>query len=159
LDLLWPTYNQIQRFKDYLNISAACAEALEMAVRKKESKTKNGDEMDKLLERLRVEMEQTQKADKENGFSHGQKRAYKFRYADFKAIERIAEMVKRYGKGANIQEIVDSVMKDLKCDFMQLFWADDSEPGFIDRQAYLEGYIEGVMDLWAEASRKLKGKS
>jgi hypothetical protein len=68
-------------------------------------------------------------------------------------------MVKRYGKGANIQEIVDSVMKDLKCDFMQLFWADDSEPGFIDRQAYLEGYIEGVMDLWAEASRKLKGKS
>ncbi len=152
-------YDRVQGVKDDLNISAACAEGLEIAVRKEEAKIKDGDEMDKLVEQLQIDMEQTQKVDKENGFSHGQKRAYKFRFADFKAIERIAEMVKRYGKGANIQEIVDSVMKDLNCDFMQLFWADDSEPGFTDRQAYLEGYIDGVMKLWAAASKKIKDKS
>ena len=126
-----------------------------MAIRKREVKLKIEDELSKLVERLRIEKEQAEKTDKENGFMDGLKRALKFRYIDFKAFERIAKMTKRYEQGPKIAEIVESALNDMKRDFVELFWDDDSEPIHTDLESYMEGYIEGVMDLWGKVSVRL----
>jgi hypothetical protein len=111
--------------------------------------------MSKLVERLRVEKAQAEKADKENGFMDGLKRALKFRYVDFKAFERIAKMAKRFEQGPKIPEIVESALNDMKRDFIELFWDDDNDPIHTDLEIYMEGYIEGVMDLWGKVSVRL----
>ena len=126
-----------------------------MAIRKREVKLKIEDELSKLVERLRIEKEQAEKADKENGFMDGLKRALKFRYIDFKAFERISKMAKRFEQGPKIPEIVESALNDMKRDFVELFWDDDNEPIHTDLESYMEGYIEGVMDLWGKVSVRL----
>jgi hypothetical protein len=126
-----------------------------MAIRKREVKLKIEDELSKLVERLRIEKEQAEKADKEKGFMDGLKRALKFRYIDFKAFERIAKMAKRFEQGPKIPEIVGSALNDMKRDFVELFWDDDNEPIHTDLDCYMEGYIEGVMDLWGKVSVRL----
>ena len=126
-----------------------------MAIRKREVKLKIEDELSKLVERLRIEKEQAEKADKENGFMDGLKRALKFRYIDFKAFERIAKMAKRFEQGPKIPEIVGSALNDMKRDFVELFWDDDNEPIHTNLESYMEGYIEGVMDLWGKVSVRL----
>jgi hypothetical protein len=50
---------------------------------------------------------------------------------------------------------LNSVLNDLNMDFLQLFWADDGVLGFTNRESYLKGYIEGVIDLWTEVSEKI----
>ena len=126
-----------------------------MAVRKREVKSIVEDEISKLVERLRIEKAQAEKADKENGFMDGLKRALKFRYIDFKAFERIAKMAKRFEQGPKITEIVESALNDMKRDFIELFWDDDNGPIHTDLEIYMEGYIEGVMDLWGKVSVRL----
>ena len=126
-----------------------------MAVRKREIKLKVEDELSKLIERLRVEKEQAEKVDKENGFIDGLKRALKFSYIDFKAFERIAKMAKRFEQGPKIPEIVESALNDMKRDFIELFWDDDNEPMHTNLEIYMEGYIEGVMDLWGKVLVRL----
>lgn len=149
-------FERMQKVKDNtLNISRICQEGLEMAVRKREVIVKVLDELSKLVERLRIEKEQAEKEDKENGFMDGLKRSVKFSYIDFKAFERIAKMAKRYEQGPKIPEIVESALNDMKRDFTELFWDDDLEPAHTDLESYMEGYIEGVMDLWGKVSVKL----
>ena len=86
---------------------------------------------------------------------NGLKSAIKFNYIDFKAFERIAKMAKRFEQGPTIPEIVESALKDMKRDFMELFWDDDNEPIHTDLECFMEGYIEGVMDLWRKVSVRL----
>lgn len=156
IDVSRDLFQRVQKIKDKkLNISVACQEGLEMAIRKKEAQFKVEGELPKLVERLRAEKEQAEKSDKENGFMDGLKSAFKFSYTDFKGFERIAKMAKRYEQGPKIQEIVESALKDMHRDFIELFWDDDSEPIFTDVEIYMEGYIEGVMDLWGKVSVKL----
>jgi argininosuccinate lyase len=149
-------FERIQKVKDSkLSISRVCQEGLEMAVRKREVVLKVFDELSALVERLRIEKEQAEKADKENGFMDGLKSAIKFSYIDFKAFERIATMAKRFEQGPKIPEIVDSALNDMNRDFTELFWDDDLEPVHTDLESYMEGYIEGVMDLWGKVSVQL----
>ena len=142
-------------FANKLNITIGFQEGLEMVVRKRGVKLKLEDEISKLVERLRIEKEQAEKVDKENGFEDGLKRAIKFSYIDFKAFERIAIMAKRFEQGPKIPEIVESALNDMKRDFIELFWDDDNEPIHTDLNIYMEGYIEGVMDLWGKVSVRL----
>jgi|WetSurSiteA1Bulk_404760.scaffolds.fasta_scaffold36112_2 hypothetical protein len=149
-------FERMQKVKDTkLNISRVCQEGLEMAVRKREVVLKVLDELSKLVERLRIEKEQAEKVDKANGFMNGLKSATKFSYIDFKTFERIAKMAQRYEQGPKIPEIVESALNDMKRDFTELFWDDDIEPIHTDLESYMEGYIEGVMDLWGKVSVKL----
>jgi hypothetical protein len=126
-----------------------------MAVRKREVKSIAEGEISKLVERLRIEKAQAEKADKENGFIDGLKKAIKFSYIDFKTFERIAKMAKRFEQGPKIPEIVESALNDMKRDFVELFWDDDNEPVHTDLEIYMEGYIEGVIDLWGKVSVRL----
>jgi hypothetical protein len=43
----------------------------------------------------------------------------------------------------------------MKRDFIELFWDDDNDPIHTDLEIYMEGYIEGVMDLWGKVSVRL----
>ena len=126
-----------------------------MAAKKREVKFLAEDELSKLIERLRIEKEQAEKEDKKNGFMNGLNSSIKFSYIDFKAFERIAKMAKRFEQGPKIPEIVESALNDMKRDFIELFWDEDSEPIHTDLESYMEGYIEGVMDLWGKVSVRL----
>jgi hypothetical protein len=64
-------------------------------------------------------------------------------------------MAQRYEQGPKIPEIVESALNDMKRDFTELFWDDDIEPVHTDLESYMEGYIEGVMDLWGKVSVRL----
>ena len=86
---------------------------------------------------------------------NGLNSSIKFSYIDFKAFERIAKMAKRFEQGPKIPEIVESALNDMKRDFIELFWDEDSEPIHTDLESYMEGYIEGVMDLWGKVSVRL----
>jgi hypothetical protein len=148
-------YDRLQQFEDRISVSEICREALEKAIIKEETKTKDTSNLDDLIKRLRIEKGIVEKQDKEIGFRDGRVRALKFCYLDFKVIERISEAIKRYGQGVRVEDVVNSVLNDLNMDFIQLFWADDGVLGFTNRESYLKGYIEGVIDLWTEVSEKI----
>jgi hypothetical protein len=148
-------YDRLQQFKDRIGVLEICRDALEKAILKEETKTKDTSNLDDLIKRLRIEKGIVEKQDKEIGFRDGRVRALKFCYFDFKVIERIFEAIKRYGQGVRVEDVVNSVLNDLHMDFIQLFWADDGVLGFTNRESYLKGYIEGVIDLWTEVSEKI----
>lgn len=148
-------YDRLQQFEDRIGVLEICREALEKAILMEETKTKDTSNLDDLIKRLRIEKGIVEKKDKEIGFRDGRVRALKFCYLDFKVIERISEAIKRYSQGVRVEDVVNSVLNDLNMDFIQLFWADDGVLGFTNRESYLKGYIEGVIDLWTEVSEKI----
>jgi hypothetical protein len=148
-------YDRLQQFEDRISVLEICREALEKAIIKEETKTKDTSNLDDLIKRLRIEKGIVEKQDKEIGFRVGRVSALKFCYLDFKVIERISEAIKRYGQGVRVEDVVNSVLNDLNMDFLQLFWADDGVLGFTNRESYLKGYIEGIIDLWTEVSEKI----
>jgi hypothetical protein len=148
-------YDRLQKFEDRISVLEICNEALEKAIIKEETKTKDTSKIDELIKRLSIEKGLVEKQDKEIGFRDGRIRALKFCYLDFKVIERISEAIKRYGQGVRVEDVVNSVLNDLHMDFIQLFWADDGVLGFTNREIYIKSYIEGVIDLWTEVSEKI----
>lgn len=148
-------YDRLQQFEDRIGVFEICREALEKAILKEETKTKDTSNLDDLIKRLRIEKGIVEKQDKEIGFRDGRVRALKFCYLDFKVIERISEAIKRYSQGVRVEDVVNSVLNDLNMDFIQIFWADDGVLAFTNRESYLKGYIEGVIDLWTEVSEKI----
>jgi hypothetical protein len=148
-------YYRLQQLEDRISVSEICREALEKAIIKEENQTKDTSDLHDLIKRLSIEKGIVEKQDNEIGFRDGRTRALRFSYLDFKVIERISEAIKRYGQGVRVEDVVNSVLHDLNMDFIQLFWADDGALGFTNRESYLKGYIEGVIDLWTEVSEKI----
>ena len=144
---------RLKQLRPRIRVTRTCLDALEAAARREEGRAVAAGEIERLIERLRTEKEQVENRDQEVGFRDGRNRALTFGYTDFKLFERIADTLKRYGQGVDVEEVVTSVLKDHNRDFLQLFWAED--PGFTSREHYLEGYITGVMHLWNEVSEKI----
>jgi post-segregation antitoxin (ccd killing protein) len=145
-------FNRLQEVKDGINISRVCQEGLAMAVKLEEIKNRKGDDtMKALAEKLKVQKKASQKQDKEAGFEAGHERALEFDYEDFKKLEEIAVAWK--GWRGDLFQLVTSIIGPER--FEELFWdTDRGAEFFTDGEAYLEGYIGGVMEVW----RRVKGK-
>lgn len=146
-------YNRLQEVKNGINISRVCQEGLDMAVTLEEVKNmKGGDTMKGLAEKLKVQKKDSKKRDKEAGFKAGHESALEFDYEDFKQLETIAAAWK--GWRGDLFHLVTSVIGTER--FEELFWdTDRGAEFFTDGDAYLEGYIDGVMEVWRQVKDKI----
>jgi hypothetical protein len=145
---------RLQRHRPRIRVTRTCQEALELALRREECRdAAEPNEVAGLIARLRVEKEKLESQDRATGFRDGRTRSFQFGYTDFKLFERISDTINRYGQGAKAEEILSSVLEDHGRDFLELFGAE--EPSITNREDYLRGYIEGVVELWSEISDKL----
>jgi hypothetical protein len=146
-------HSRLQRHRPRIRITSICRDALEAAIRREECRSSEPSDIVNLIERLKLERAKIESQDRETGFRDGRKKSFGFTYTDFKLMERILDTIRRYGQGAKAEEIVSSLLKDHNRDFLELFWAE--EPNITNREDYLRGYIEGVVDLWSEVSDKI----
>jgi hypothetical protein len=126
------------------NVSRACQEGLEMAVKMEETKTLKGDEISRLAARLKVEREALSKKEQAKGLEHGRKDAINFSIERFKVIERINE---KLSDQISVENAIDTVLEMLELEFEEVFWGKGDEPITLNRGAYLLGYISGVMEV------------
>lgn len=138
---------RLQAHKGSLNVSALCQEALDAAIRIEEAKNMEGDEMEKLIARLKVEKEAIKQSSFGEGTRHGIEDAKNYSYVDFLAVEKIEELIAQYGYDCNVplelleKEIVD----DDSIDAVEEKW---------DSIEYWRGWVTGMMDVW----EKVKGQ-
>lgn len=146
-------FNRLQEVKDGINISRVCQEGLAMAVKLEEIKNMKGDDsMKALAEKLKVQKKASQKQDKEAGFEAGHERALEFDYEDFKIFENIAAALKGW-RGDPFQLVASFIDPDC---FEEFFWDRDRNAEFFtDFDAYLEGFIGGVMEVWGRVKYKI----
>jgi post-segregation antitoxin (ccd killing protein) len=134
------------------NVSRACQEGLEMAVKKEETKTMKGGEMAKLAARLKVEKEELEKREQANGFERGLSSAMNLSFEKFKIFERIDSS---WSNDVSVEDNIYPLLKTLNLEFEDVFWGRDDEPATLDRDSYLIGYVEGVMEAWQKVEAEL----
>lgn len=122
--------------KNALNVSGVCQEALEMAIRIEELRREESPNMDTLIERLQIEKQQDAEQWKEEGVIEGKNDALNLSYGEFKQLE-------------SKQSITDDLMN----------WIEENHfeymEGFVDKDAFLEGWLEGVLSIWDEVKKSL----
>jgi len=122
--------------KNALNVSGVCQEALEMAIRIEELRREESPNMDTLIERLQIEKQQDAEQWKEEGVIEGKKDASNLSYGEFKQLE-------------SKQSITDDLIN----------WIEENHfeymEGFVDKDAFLEGWLEGVLSIWDEVKESL----
>lgn len=129
-------HTRLQVVKDTLNVSRICQEALDTAIRIEELKREESPNMDTLIERLQIEKEQDTASWKEEGVIQGQKDALTLCYKEFKELE-------------SEQSISKDLTDWIKENHFQ--YMDSS----IDEDAYLEGWLEGVLSIWDKVKESL----
>ena len=106
-----------------------------------------------------MQKEEVAAEDKAAGFKFGLESAMQFDYADFKVFETIKEELdrSRFQSCDDFQDLVDISLEKHRRDFDEIFWEPEHEheQNFIDREAYLEGYINGALEVWEEVSKHL----
>ncbi|MEO0840695.1 MAG: hypothetical protein AAF063_17550 [Cyanobacteria bacterium J06643_5] len=127
-------YKRLQKVKSGLNISGLCQEAIDTAVQIEELKTK-GESMEALIERLRVEKKEDSQKWRIEGLEAGKVDALKLSYQEFRQIEQT-------------KEIDGYLLENLK--ISRLNWFSD-----VDEDIYLEGWVEGVLNVWENVQNEL----
>lgn len=129
-------HQRLQIVKDALNVSRLCQEAIDNAVRIEELKRQESPSMNTLIERLKIEKQQHVAEWKEAGVEDGKKDALELSYEEFKGLEQ--------------NNSIDD--EDL------LGWIDDRHLQYTenpDREAYLDGWLQGVLSVWNEVKNSL----
>ena len=91
--------------------------------------------MEKLIERLRLEKQQDIDSWKQTGVSDGREDATELSYEEFKDLE------------AN-NSISDELVEWMQSKRLQYLEN-------LDRNAYLEGWLEGALTIWEEVKQKI----
>ncbi|MHC5821437.1 MAG: hypothetical protein ACYT04_37600 [Nostoc sp.] len=129
-------HKRLQVVKNALNVSGVCQEALEMAIRVEELKREKPQNMGTLIERLQIEKQQDAEQWKEEGVIEGKKDASNLSYKEFKELE-------------SKQSITDDLTN----------WIEENHfeymEGSVDKDAFLEGWLEGVLSIWDEVKELL----
>ena len=129
-------HKRLQVVKNALNVSGVCQEALEIAIRIEELKQEVSPNMDTLIERLQIEKQQDAEQWKEEGVIQGKNDASNLSYKEFKELE-------------SKQSITDDLTN----------WIEENHfeymEGSIDKDAFLEGWLEGVLSIWDEVKELL----
>ncbi len=129
-------HERLQAVKDALNVSRVCQEGLEAAIRIEELKREKSPNMDTLIEKLRIEKEQDVAKWKEQGVIEGKKDALDLSYSEFRDLE-------------SKQSITDDLT-----DWIEENHFENME-GFVDKDVFLEGWLEGVLSVWDEVKESL----
>jgi hypothetical protein len=130
-------YERLQRTKDGINISQICQSAIETAVTIEEIKLKDVPPMDKLVERLRIEKEDSDTQSRIDGIEAGKEDALEMSFEEFKALEADPT-------GGQPDWVYENHIE----------YADrDCVP--LNENAFLEGWREGALSVWEEVKNTL----
>ncbi|MBW4523405.1 MAG: hypothetical protein KME16_27515 [Scytolyngbya sp. HA4215-MV1] len=127
-------HERLQRVKDSLNVSQICQREIERFVQIEEIKQKESPAMEKLLERLRIEKQQSDAAWKAEGVTDGKEDATDLSYDEFCQIE------------------TEGLSEDL------LDWIRNKRIRYLENpteEAYLEGWKEGTLCVWKQVKEQL----
>jgi hypothetical protein len=173
-------HGRLQAVKDAINVSGVCQGAIIKAVEYEELKGKEMPKMEKLVERLKMEKSEGEEEWKKIGLEDGREHAPVWlSYAQFKAIAKRYRETGGFGQLANYQaqeyrlvceanqsrnrntgdyltvEIIGNVISDevqwLRERMSELSY--DGDP--VDEEAYLTGWLEGVMSIWNQVEAEL----
>ncbi|MBD2054802.1 hypothetical protein H6F88_01975 [Oculatella sp. FACHB-28] len=146
-------YNRLQLVKDSIgSVSGICQKAIERAVAMEEINRKEISGMDKLVERLRLEMEEAAENWHSQGIEDGRRGAINLSLRDFKFLETL-EYTDYDGMNINLsREFYSSELFDsIKEEYLEGDW-DNGKP---DEEPYLKGWIEGAISIYREAKERL----
>ncbi|MCE5340160.1 MAG: hypothetical protein LLF92_03420 [Planctomycetaceae bacterium] len=137
-------FKRLQTVKDSFNISGVCQEALQHKVSLQELRIKNLEtkDMNKIIERLRLEKAEHGKIYTEEGYKEGQDDAKSMSYDEI--IQVVCNNVNIYTTNVWDNWLEDKI-KNLESD----------DPAF-DQEAYLEGWINGATEFWENIKDALK---
>jgi len=145
-------YEKIQDFKDLLNISKLCQNAILKAVKLEELRDQTGGEIDKLAVSFNKEREEYGQKFKEEGFKDGTRDAFScdfqwmytiWTHRDAETPEKLYEM----GATKETTEKVENEKLDTDLDFFICF---DHV-----KDLYFKGWLEGFLDVWDRVAQKM----
>lgn len=128
-------YKRLQQVKNSLNVSRVCQQAIELIVSIEEIKIKEVPEMEKLIERLRLEKQQSVDAWEKDGVVDGRKDAVELSYEEFTHLEA----------SHSLNDDLLEWLKDRRIQYLE-------NP---DLEAYLKGWLEGALSVWDDVKEKL----
>lgn len=127
-------HERLQGVKEALNISQLCQRAIEQAVEIEEIKLKEIPVMEKVIERLRLEKQQSNTAWKQDGVLDGTEDAAELSYDEFLQLE-----------SSGIGEDLSEWIQHKRIQYLE-------NP---DTEAYLEGWKEGALSFWQQVKGQL----
>jgi hypothetical protein len=127
-------HERFLKVRDKIVVSQVCQAAIEAAVTIEEIKLKDVPAMDKLIERLRIEKQESEGIWKQDGVVEGQKDAAELSYDEFRQLEND-------GLNENLRD-----------------WLSDRHIQYLetpDIDAFLEGWVEGALSVWEQVKGEL----
>jgi len=150
-------------FKDRLNVSKICQEAISHAVRIEEIKEEGALDMQKLIARLKEEKQQYGKKFIEEGYQYGLQDAYKTSLDDFLWIHNIWD-----GLGDTYSEIFEDYASDKSKEYIakleeDIMEDDEKKDQFgwgltvmLDvKHFFAEGWFKGLFSVWEQIQPSL----
>lgn len=132
-------HKRLQAVKDSLNVSGICQEAINLAVRIEEIKNEEPPNMDTLIKRLRLEKEKEIAESREAGITDGKQDAMELSYAEFRSLEL-------HSKSGLMPDDLYGWLEHTRLQYIEIDY---------DKNAYLEGWAQGVLNVWEQAKNQL----
>ena len=139
---------RLKAVKQRFNVSGVCQDAIEREVTKQEFYMKEPKDMEQIMKRLRAEKQAFVKQMRDMGREHGLEAATNMDYADLLAVGEVAESQGDITSAALWGNWLEDSVKETESE------AHENGEAF-DREPYLEGWIEGVMEFWQKVKDKL----
>lgn len=140
-------HTRLQTVKENLNVSALCQQAIEYAISMEEIKMTALTKKEKVIQRLRLERQKSEEQWFDSGKNDGLEAADNLSYEYFEQLcELYAEKneLERYGNWVGL----DQFPEDLRGGIQEQM--DDYSPKPPNKETYLAGWIEGVIEFWDE---------
>ncbi len=143
-------HERLQMFKESLNISGVCQQAIDLAVQIEEIKVRTDiPAMEKAIARLRKQKQEASAKWKQAGFKDGL----------IDATEKLDYLTLKYiGEGGDIKKSIPGIKNEPTV----MMWLDhfrweryELEEDYFESEIYTQGWIEGVIHVWKEIKDKL----
>ncbi|MEH2383111.1 MAG: hypothetical protein V7K27_30215 [Nostoc sp.] len=143
-------HERLQMFKESLNISGVCQQAIDLAVQIEEIKVRTDiPAMEKAITRLRKQKQEASAKWKQTGFKDGL----------IDATEKLDYLTLKYiGEGGDIEESIPGIKNEPTV----MMWVEhfkfaryEIEEDYFESEIYTQGWIEGVIHVWKEIKDKL----
>ncbi len=143
-------HERLQMFKESLNVSGVCQQAIDLAVQIEEIKVRTDiPAMEKAITRLRKEKQEASAKWKQTGFKDGL----------IDATETLDYLTLKYiGEGGDIKKSIPgiknepTVMMELQHDRWEGYYEEED---YFESEIYTQGWIEAVIHVWKEIKDQL----
>lgn len=165
-DELW---SRFQAVKERFNVSRVCQTAIEREIERHELILQGTEDMEKVIQRLRMEKKETEKYFEDKGFRDGYRDAKVMRYVTLNELAKSQQSQEESDLRDDwdsecIRNLFDAYLEDLEktCaytaiggDYDCLYDEDEDVPGEFNEEEYLTGWLKGVIAFWNEVKDKI----